>query len=574
MIRIIKSYTKIFKGIRVPWLLLFLVVAISMIQSHVEVEAVTITASIIDGTQNSIKTAELIRYVEFQLISGGIIVASTYISGLLLQSINLSVRKKMWNKMMHLPTAYYDSDNASALVTRITADADSAGEYFQLLIQIFTALYAGIVAYQKLFSYQMQMGLMTLIIVPLVISITVAYSLLTYRAGAKARTRLAEVMGYIAERVRGLRLIKSFSMEEEEQEKADRIFKEKCRADIGLSYTSMIQLGGMQLIGGICIVISFLMGSRMVAAGELTVGRLIGFYTLTSLAVTRLGQICLNVGTFSQNAGIVRKIADIMDVPDEREEGCEMDVADEDIVLEHVSFSYGSKRSEKVLKDVCCTIPKGKVTAIVGTNGAGKSTLFKLLERMYEPSEGAIRFGTKDISEFRLPSWRKSFAIVSQEKPLLSGTIRDNIIYGVERTVTEEELVNVAKMANIYDFVMETPGHFDADVGPGGSNFSGGQQQCIAIARAMMRNPDYLLLDEATSNLDVKSEQQVTKALENLMKGRTTVMIAHNYSATVFADQVIVLCGGEVQACGTPEELIETNEYYRTFAKAGAGLAK
>lgn len=574
MIRIIKSYTKIFKGIRVPWLLLFLVVAISMIQSHVEVEAVTITASIIDGTQNSIKTAELIRYVEFQLISGGIIVASTYISGLLLQSINLSVRKKMWNKMMHLPTAYYDSDNASALVTRITADADSAGEYFQLLIQIFTALYAGIVAYQKLFSYQMQMGLMTLIIVPLVISITVAYSLLTYRAGAKARTRLAEVMGYIAERVRGLRLIKSFSMEEEEQEKADRIFKEKCRADIRLSYTSMIQLGGMQLIGGICIVISFLMGSRMVAAGELTVGRLIGFYTLTSLAVTRLGQICLNVGTFSQNAGIVRKIADIMDVPDEREEGCEMDVADEDIVLEHVSFSYGSKRSEKVLKDVCCTIPKGKVTAIVGTNGAGKSTLFKLLERMYEPSEGAIRFGTKDISEFRLPSWRKSFAIVSQEKPLLSGTIRDNIIYGVERTVTEEELVNVAKMANIYDFVMETPGHFDADVGPGGSNFSGGQQQCIAIARAMMRNPDYLLLDEATSNLDVKSEQQVTKALENLMKGRTTVMIAHNYSATVFADQVIVLCGGEVQACGTPEELIETNEYYRTFAKAGAGLAK
>ena len=124
----------------------------------------------------------------------------------------------------------------------------------------------------------------------------------------------------------------------------------------------------------------------------------------------------------------------------------------------------------------------------------------------------------------------------------------------------------MAKMANAYDFIMATPGGFDAQVGPGGSNFSGGQQQCIAIARAMMRNPDYLLLDEATSNLDAKSEQEVTVALQNLMKGRTTVMIAHKYSATVFADQIIVMDSGRIQAVGTPEELTKTNAYYRAFA--------
>lgn len=248
-----------------------------------------------------------------------------------------------------------------------------------------------------------------------------------------------------------------------------------------------------------------------------------------------------------------------------------MDVADADIILDHVDFSY---QTAKVLSNLNCSIPKGKITAIVGTNGSGKSTLFKLLERMYNPTAGKIYFGDKDITEFSLSSWRKSFAIVAQEKPLLSGTIRENIMYGVERKVTEEELIHVAKMANIYDFVMNTPGQFDAQVGPGGSNFSGGQQQCIAIARAMMRNPDYLLLDEATSNLDVKSEQQVTEALNNLMEGRTTILIAHNYSATIFADQVIVLCDGEIQAVGTPKELLETNEYYRTFAKAGTEIAK
>lgn len=369
MIRVIRNYTKIFKGIRLPWFLLFLVVALSFVKTHLEVEAITLTASIIDGTQNAVRTEELIRYIEFQVLSGVSLVAFTYISG---------------------------------------------------------------------------------------------------------------------------------------------------------------------------------------------------------LASVRLAEICTYFGSFAGNAGIVRKIGKILEAPDEVEEGCEMDVADADIHVKDVSFSY---QARPVLKKVCCTIPKGKITAIVGTNGAGKSTLFKLLERMYQPTEGEICFDERNITDFNLTSWRKSLAIVTQEKPLLSGTIRENILYGVERTVTEEELVHVAKMANIYEFVCRLPEGFDAQCGPGGSNFSGGQQQCIAIARAMMRNPDYLLLDEATSNLDARSGQQVTEALNNLMKGRTTVLIAHNYSATIFADQVIVLCDGEVQACGSPEELLKTNDYYRTFAAAGCSGA-
>lgn len=531
MIKLIKGYTKIFKGMKLPWLLLFFVVAISMIKSHVEVEAITITASIIDGTQNSIKTDELVRYIEFQLLAGVITIAFTYISGLVLQKINLAVRLKVWNKMMHLPTSYYDSDNVNELVTRVTTDADNAGNYFQLLINIFTAAYAGVVAYQKLFIFQSRMAFASLLVIPVLVGVTILYSALSYKTGMKARVRLAATMGYLAEHVRGLRLIKSFRMEEEEYKKAEGLFKEQCKADILLNYTSMIQLGGMEIMGCLTIVISFVLGSKMVAVGELTVGKLIGFYTLCGLATVRLAEICTYFGTFSQNAGIVRKIGAILECPDEPEDGCEMDVADADIILDHVDFSY---QAASVLRDLNCSIPKGKVTAIVGTNGAGKSTLFKLLERMYNPTSGTIYFGDRDVARFKLS----------------------------------------AKMANIYDFIMNTPGQFDAEAGPGGSNFSGGQQQCIAIARAMMRNPDYLLLDEATSNLDVKSEQLVTEALSNLTKNRTTILIAHNYSATVFADQVIVLCDGEIKGCGTPEELLETNEYYRTFAKAGAGIAK
>ncbi len=149
----------------------------------------------------------------------------------------------------------------------------------------------------------------------------------------------------------------------------------------------------------------------------------------------------------------------------------------------------------------------------------------------------------------------------------MSGTVRENILYGVERETSEDELIQAARMANAYDFIMATPGGFDAQVGPDGSNFSGGQQQCIAIARAIMRNPDYLLLDEATSNLDADSEKQVSEALGRLMKDRTTVMVAHKHSAARAADHIVIMRNGSVEAEGSPADLMQSSPYYRAFLK-------
>ena len=559
MIRGLKDYTRIFKGVRLPWLLLALVVILAVVKTNVEVESITLTASIIDGTQNAVKVDELIRYVVYLVVTGVLTIASTYVSGLTYQKINLGVRLKLWKKMMALPTRFYDSDNGNELVS----DADSAYFYFQLVINLFTAVYGCVTAYRKLFRFEPTLATVELVIIPLTIGITLVYGGLTYRTGATSRNRLAATMGYLVERVRNLRLIKSFRMEREEFNTADDLFRKQCRANINLSLTSLVQLAGMEVIGCISIVVSFLFGGQMVAAGTLTTGKLVGFYTLSGLASVRMAEICSYTGAFARYAGVMQKIARVLDQPDEPEEGLALEETSGDLTLDHVSFSYGTA---PILKDVCCTIPEGKVMAIIGTNGAGKTTLFKLLERMYPPSQGTIRFGQTDIADLNLSAWRGNLAIVAQDKPLLSGTIRENILYGVRREVSEAELIDVAKKANVYDFAMAAGG-FDAQVGPGGSNFSGGQQQCIAIARAMMRNPGCLLLDEATSNLDVRSEQQVTMALWQLMKGRTTVLIAHNYSATQFADQVIVLRDGAVEAAGTPAQLLETNEYYRTFAK-------
>ena len=243
--------------------------------------------------------------------------------------------------------------------------------------------------------------------------------------------------------------------------------------------------------------------------------------------------------------------------------GEEVDAA---ISMKEVWFRY-EKNSPDVLRGVNLEVPRGRLFAIVGGNGAGKSTLFKLLTRLYEPKSGAIRFGGDNIADFALTGWRDRFAYVFQKDPLIGGTVRENITYGLDREVSEEELIAAAKKANCYDCIMAKPGGFDEDVGLGGSNFSGGQAQCISIARAMLRDADYLLLDEATSNLDVVSEAAVTEAMDHLMEGRTTIMIAHNFAATRNADYIIVMKDGTVEAAGTPEELQETNEYYRMFSK-------
>ena len=286
---------------------------------------------------------------------------------------------------------------------------------------------------------------------------------------------------------------------------------------------------------------------------------------ITGIVSLQLMQFFMNVGSVSGTFGTMKKIAQIIDTDSEPEGGEPVPEVCADIEFDNVSFAYAG--GPDVIKNLSVKIPMGKVTAVIGGNGAGKSTLFKLLLRLYEPKSGEIRFGGDGIGKYCLTDWRDRFAVVSQRNPLIGGTVRENIAYGLDREVSDEELAETARRANCYDCITAKPDGFDEDVGLGGSNFSGGQGQCISIARAMLRNADYLLLDEATSNLDVVSEAEVTGAMDELMRDKTTIMIAHNYAATRNADYIIVMKDGAVEAAGTPDELLKTNEYYRMFVK-------
>ena len=559
----IKRYQNIFRGVRIPWVMLAVLLILNIVESHVFLEQTTLTADIIDTSQKAINANQLVRFIVVLLVNSALSISINYINGWTDQKLSYGVRNKLWNKLMHLPTRYYDQESGDTLVSRVTTDSDHSATYFNIAIKFVSTVYASAVAVRQMYRYSPQLTFYMLIAMPILLTNAALVGKLSFTANKKAQVAFADALGYLVERTRNLRLIKAARMEHAEQQAGKKWFDRQFQVSLLSTTVSSLTAALIPIFSGVGIVVSFVMGGRLVQEGVITVGKLVGFYTLSGLLSIHMLTFLQLYTSLKEANGRLDKVAELLETPDEKQEGIEFDVADADLVAENVSFSYSDAPT---LNGVNFRIPKGQITAIVGPNGAGKSTMFKLLERMYDPDIGTLRFGNDDIRKYDLASWRGSFAIVSQDKPLLSGTVRENILYGVRRKVEEEELIHVAKLANIYDFVMATPGGFDAPVGMGGSNFSGGQRQCIAIARAMMRNPDYLLLDEATSNLDAKSEQLVSQALANLMKGRTTVMIAHNYSATRDATHIVVMKDGKVEAEGSPEEMLASNEYYRAFA--------
>ena len=559
----IKRYQNIFREVRIPWVMLAVLLILNIVESHVFLEQTTLTADIIDTSQKAINANQLVRFIVVLLVNSALSISINYINGWTDQKLSHGVRNKLWNKLMHLPTRYYDQESGDTLVSRVTTDSDHSATYFNIAIKFVSTVYASAVAVRQMYRYSPQLTFYMLIAMPILLTISALVGKLSFTANKKAQVAFADALGYLVERTRNLRLIKAARMEHAEQQAGKKRFDRQFQVSLLSTTVNSLTAALIPIFGGVGIVVSFVMGGRLVQEGVITVGKLVGFYTLSGLLSAHMLTFLQLYTSLKEANGRLDKVAELLETPDEKQEGIEFDVADADLVAENVSFSYSDAPT---LNGVNFRIPKGQITAIVGPNGAGKSTLFKLLERMYDPDSGMLRFGEEDIKKYDLSSWRGSFAIVSQDKPLLSGTVRENILYGVRRKVEEDELIRVAKLANIYDFVMATPGGFDAPVGMGGSNFSGGQRQCIAIARAMMRNPDYLLLDEATSNLDAKSEKMVSQALTNLMKDRTTVMIAHNYAATRDATHIVVMKDGKVEAEGSPEEMLASNEYYRAFA--------
>lgn len=558
-----RQFLKIFKQIKLPWLLMILSILSDMVMYVFSSFSKQITGNVVDS-KGSISNGLLVSYAITMTLVAVMTVISYILRGVYSEKINLRLRQKLWKKMMYIPQKSFDIDKGETLVSRVTKDCDFASTLFTTIFSAFTLIFGFVMYLVQMYLTNVTMASFILLLLPVSALVGWGYGKLQYWIGQRTQATLSDSTTYLIERTKNFNLIKASNTQKLEEAVGRKQFEEQYKIDIKTGWAQglySVITNGLNIFS---MAITFIFGGMLVSKHVLTTGNIVTFYIFSTALASMFSNFISYFGSIKLTIGSLARITKIFEIESEElDKGLDMDVPDADIVFKNVDFAYSDK--ESTLKDFTCIIPKNKTTAVIGANGSGKTTMFKLLERFYNTDQGKILFGNTNINDFKVSSWRKAFALVAQDHPLMEGTIRGNIVYGCEREVTEEELKEVAKMANLTELVESLPDGFDSYVAPEGRNFSGGQRQCVAIARAIMHNPDYLLLDEATSSLDAKCERTVVDGFGKFMKNRTVVIIAHNLSAIRNADNVIVLKDGKIAASGSPQDILKTSIDYRDF---------
>ncbi|PYQ59085.1 MAG: hypothetical protein DMF58_13020 [Acidobacteria bacterium] len=373
---------------------------------------------------------------------------------------------------------------------------------------------------------------------------------------------MADMATILEETIRGVRIVKAFTMERFEigrfREATRRHLASTLKAQKIAAMTSPV----MELIGGVGVLLLFLYAHRRISAGTLTTGQFVSFIAAIAAMyqpIKKLNKVNLSLNTALSAAERVFRMLDIGNEVQEKPDAIELDTVGAGIRYENVTFAY---TDEPVLRNINLTISPGEIVALVGSSGAGKTTFVNLLPRFYDVSEGRITIDSHDVRDVTLKSLRGLMGFVTQEVILFNDSVRNNIAYG--RGDADERLViESAKAANAHEFISSLPQGYDTIIGESGVLLSGGQRQRLAIARALFKNPPILVLDEATSALDTESERLVQQALNNLMRGRTTLVIAHRLSTVRTAHKIVVLDKGEIAEIGRHDELLARRGVYR-----------
>ncbi|MGM0885276.1 MAG: ABC transporter ATP-binding protein [Bacillota bacterium] len=555
--------------------LLAVAVILSVVTTLVGLTIPLFTKNLVNGFSfGSLSTGQIIgmgaAFIA-QVVSGGVSVYLLHYGG---NKIVSSIRERLWSKLLRLPVPYYDNKSSGDTISRLTNDtAILKGLITEHVTGFFTGILSIIGALTILFYMNWQMTLIMLTVFPVAALIMVPIGRKMYAISKSTQEENARFTSVVNRVVSEIRLVKASGSEPAEFEQG--------RTGINNLFRFGLKEARMQAV--ISPIVSFIIllllvcligfGGVQVSSGAMTAGELVAFIMYLFQIMLPITQISQFFTQFQKAMGATDSIIGIIESEEEdQDSGKTVSEINQTLQVEHVSFAY--KPEEPILRDVSLTIEAGKVTALVGPSGSGKTTLFSLLERFYDPTSGSIRLGGTDIRHASLRSWRRQIGYVSQESPIIAGTIRDNLCYGLDRNVSQDEIEHAARMAYADGFIEELPDSYETEVGERGIKLSGGQRQRIAIARALLRDPHILMLDEATSNLDSKSEEVVQDALKNLMIGRTTVVIAHRLSTVVDADSIVFMEKGVITGVGTHEQLYASHTIYREFANGQLRMNK
>ena len=558
----------LFKRLSWPYGLIITAVIISSLGSLSGLLIPLFTGRLVDKfSTNNINWNIVVLFASIFIINALLSGLGIYLLSKIGENMIYGIRSLLWEHMIKLKMPFFDKNESGQLMSRLTDDTKVINDFIsQKLPQLLPAIITLIGSIIMLFIMDWQMTLLTFIAIPIFMGIMIPLGRRMQKISKHTQAEIANFSGLLGRVLTEMRLVKISNTEQKELNNAHYNLNEIYK--LGLRQAKIVAIiqpiSSVIMLLMIAIILGF--GAIRIATGAITAGALIAmiFY------VMQLSMPLMNLSTlvtdYKKAVGASQRIYEIMQEPVEPMEQLKpianINIENGALEFNNVEFKYDVKT---ILDHVSFRIPQGDISAFVGPSGSGKSTIFNLIERMYDIDNGDITYGNESIYDIPITNWRSKIGYVMQSNSMMTGTIRDNILYGINRNVSDEELIKYAKLANCHDFIMQFDEGYDTLVGERGLKLSGGQRQRIDIARSFVKNPDILLLDEATANLDSESEQKIQEALEVLMKGRTTIVIAHRLSTIKKAGQIIFIDQGRVTGEGTHDELMKYHEKYHQF---------
>ena len=475
------------------------------------------------------------------------------------------LRKELYAKLQRLPFKYYDSAKTGDLMSRLTADVEGIRFFLSFgFAEAIRFILLVTFSLSVMFSYSVPLTLVTIASLPFLGAVVYRFDKKVHPAFRNIRKSFARLNTKVQENISGMNTVKSLSKEDFEIQNFTHSNDHFRTKNLNASFIMSKFFPLMEFIGNICLVALLSFGGWLVMQNSLKPGELVAFFSLVNYLMWPIMNLGYVINLFSQAKASGERLLEILDAEEEitdTEQAVKSGRLNGDVVFSDVSLQY-TKENAEALHGVSFQAERGKTIGLIGATGSGKSSIIQLLSRFYEPTSGRIMIDGKPLEHYSLKMLRSNIGVVPQESFLFSSTIRSNISYG-NPDASMEEIIESAKRAQAHDFIMELPNQYDTMLGERGLGLSGGQKQRIAIARAICLNPGILILDDSTSAVDMETEHRIQLALREVMRDRTTFIIAHRISSLKHADEILVLDKGVVKERGTHEQLLEENGLYK-----------
>jgi subfamily B ATP-binding cassette protein MsbA len=489
------------------------------------------------------------------------------------ERVVMDLRREMFGRLLELPDAYHDRHNAGSIISRFTYDVtqirQAAGEAVSVLFR--DSLYvAGLLAW--MFYVDWKMTAIVVVAGPFIVGVVDRIRLRLRAMNRRVQDSMAEIHELLAEVIDGRRVVRIFGGRDTEAERFSRVINANRSYGMKVAVAAAAGSPLVELLVAIALALIIFIAGREALAGTLSIGSFVSFFAAVALLMQPLKRLVRVNEHVQRSLAACESVFSLLDQRPEAGRGAvHLPAIRGEIEIRNLEFGY-EDHGRNVLHGVSLRILPGETVAVVGASGSGKSTLAALLPRFYECNAGRIFIDGHDIDEISLASLRGAVSLVSQDVFLFNSTIRGNIAYGATAGASEEEIIAAAEGANAMEFIRTLPQGLDTPIGDRGSRLSGGQRQRIALARALLKRAPILILDEATSAVDVESERQIRRALEEIRGRCTCLVIAHRPSFIEFADRIVVLQQGRIVQAGTHAELAGRGEYGRLYRQeAGRG---